>query len=144
MLETLAYGSGGELHRSNDIGGAVQRIVSQSSATYLLGYTQDMPQDGRFHEIKVKVKRGGYDVRARAGYWAPKAEDVERAKDGGGRSGAAASRSPRRSRRSTRPSSSRLVEIWTGIWPVAEGRSLLTVAWTPSPTPARARHAGGP
>ena len=132
MLETLAYGSGGELHRSNDLGGAVQRIVSQTSATYLLGYTKDMPQDGRFHEIKVRVKPGGYDVRARAGYWAPKAEDVARAK-----AVAAAAVLPEpiaAAFASLNPaSSSRLVDIWTGIWPVAEGRSLLTVAWTRVP-----------
>jgi VWFA-related protein len=132
MLETLAYGSGGELHRSNDLGGAVQRIVSQASATYLLGYTKDMPQDGRFHEIKVRVKPGGYDVRARAGYWAPKAEDVTRAKAVAAAAvlpepiaAAFASLNP--------PSSSRIVEIWTGTWPMAEGRSLLTVAWTRVP-----------
>ena len=132
MLETLAYGSGGELHRSNDLGGAVQRIVSQTSATYLLGYAKDMPQDGRFHEIKVRVKPGGYDVRARAGYWAPKAEDLARAKAVAAAAvlpepiaAAFASLNP--------PSSSRIVEIWTGTWPMAEGRSLLTVAWTRVP-----------
>ena len=132
MLETLAYGSGGELHRSNDLGASVERIVSQASATYLLGYTKDMPQDGRFHEIKVKVTRGGYEVRARAGYWAPKAEDVARAKAVAAAAvlpepiaAAFASLNP--------PSSSRLVDIWTGTWPLAEGRSLLTVAWTRVP-----------
>ena len=39
IFETVAYGSGGELHRSNDLAGAIQRIVGQASATYLLGYT---------------------------------------------------------------------------------------------------------
>jgi VWFA-related protein len=132
LLETLAYGSGGELHRTNDLGASVQRIVSQASATYLLGYTKDMPQDGRFHEIKVRVKRGGYEVRARAGYWAPKAEDVARAK-----AVAAAAVLPEpiaAAFASLNPaSSSRLVDIWTGTWPLADGRSLLTVAWTRVP-----------
>ena len=132
MLETLAYGSGGELHRTNDLGGAIEHIVSQASATYLLGYTRDMPQDGRFHEIKVRVKRGGYEVRARAGYWAPKAEDVARAK-----AVAAAAVLPEpiaAAFASLNPaSSSRLVDIWTGTWPLADGRSLLTVAWTRVP-----------
>jgi hypothetical protein len=132
MLETLAYGSGGELHRTNDLGASVQRIVSQASATYLLGYTRDLPQDGRFHEIKVRVKRGGYEVRARAGYWAPKAEDVARAK-----AVAAAAVLPEpiaAAFASLNPaSSSRLVDIWTGTWPLADGRSLLTVAWTRVP-----------
>ena len=132
MLETLAYGSGGELHRTNDLGASIERIVSQTSATYLLGYTKDMPQDGRFHEIKVRVKRGGYEVRARAGYWAPKAEDVTRAK-----AAAAAAVLPEpiaAAFASLNPaSSSRLVDIWTGTWPLADGRSLLAVAWTRVP-----------
>ena len=129
MLDTLAYGSGGELHRTNDLGASVERIVSQASATYLLGYTKDMPQDGKFHEIKVRVKRGGYEVRARAGYWAPKAEDVARAK-----AVAAAAVLPEpiaAAFASLNPAaSSRLVDIWTGTWPLADGRSVLTVAWT--------------
>jgi hypothetical protein len=120
------------LHRTNDLGASVQRIVSQASATYLLGYTRDLPQDGRFHEIKVRVKRGGYEVRARAGYWAPKAEDVARAK-----AVAAAAVLPEPiavAFASLNPaSSSRLVDIWTGTWPLADGRSLLTVAWTRVP-----------
>jgi VWFA-related protein len=130
MLETLASGTGGELHHSNDMKDAVQRIVAQASATYLLGYTKDVPQDGRFHEIKVRVKRGGYDVRARAGYWAPRAADVERA-----RTAAAAAVLPPAMAAAfaslTAPGSSRLAEIWVGRWPVADGRSLITVGWTP-------------
>ena len=92
-----------------------------------------MPHDGRFHEIKVRVKRGGYDVRARAGYWAPKAEDVERAK-----AVAAAAVLPEPIAAAfaalNPPNSSRLVDLWTGIWPLPEERSLLTVAWTRVPT----------
>jgi VWFA-related protein len=129
MLETVAYGSGGELHRSNDLAGAIQRIVGQASATYLLGYTREMIHDGRFHEIKVRVKRGGYDVRARAGYWAPRPADVEKAKAAAAAvlpapiASAFAALSP--------PNSSRLVETWIGLRPVSAGRSQVTVAWTP-------------
>jgi hypothetical protein len=132
MLETLAYGSGGELHRANDMSEAVQRIVGQASATYLLGYTRELPLDGRFHAIRVRVKRGGYEVRARAGYWAPKAGDVDRARTAAAAAvlpaplaAAFASLNP--------PNSSRLVEIWVGAWPLPDGRSQITVAWTPVP-----------
>ena len=34
--------------------------------------------DGKFHEIKVRVKRRGVDVRARKGYWALTTADVEK------------------------------------------------------------------
>ncbi len=52
-------------------GAAMKQIVSDSSAYYLLGYNSSQaPQDGKFHEIKVRVKRPGVQVRARKGYWA--------------------------------------------------------------------------
>jgi VWFA-related protein len=130
MLETLASGSGGELHQSNDISEAVQRIVGQTSATYLLGYTREMLHDGRFHEIKVRVKRRGYDVRSRAGYWAPKPGDVEKA-----RTAAAAAVLPEAVGAAfaalTPANSSRLVETWIGVKPLSTGRSRITVAWAP-------------
>ena len=130
LLETLAAGSGGELHQSNDMSGSIQRIVGQASATYLLGYTREMLHDGRFHEIKVRVKRGGYDVRARAGYWAPRPGDVERA-----RAAAAAAVLPEpiaAAFASLNPAkSARLVEIAIAVRPAAADRSTVTVAWTP-------------
>ena len=130
ILDTVAYGSGGELHRSNDFAGAIQRIVGQASATYLLGYAREMIHDGRFHEIKVRLKRGGYDVRARAGYWAPRPGDVEKAQ-----AAAAAAVLPASIASAfaalNPPNSSRLVETWIGMKPSADGRSQLMVAWTP-------------
>jgi VWFA-related protein len=130
MLDTVASGSGGELHRSNDFAESVQRIVGQASATYLLGYAREMIHDGRFHEIKVRVKRGGYDVRARAGYWAPRPGDVEKAQ-----AAAAAAVLPSSIASAfaalNPPNSSRVIETWIGVKPSAAGRSQVTVAWTP-------------
>ena len=37
------------------------------------------PSDGKFHDIKVRVKRPGVQVRARKGYWALTASDAKRA-----------------------------------------------------------------
>ncbi len=55
------------------------QIVRDSSFYYLLGYNSTQAQnDGKFHEIKVRVKRSGVDVRARKGYWALTAADVKR------------------------------------------------------------------
>jgi hypothetical protein len=130
MLGTIASGSGGELHQSNDIAGAIQRIVGQASATYLLGYAREMIHDGRFHDIKVRVKRGGYDVRARAGYWAPRLGEVEKA-----RAVAAAAVLPPSIASAfaalNPPNSSRVIETSIGRKPSAAGRSQVTVAWTP-------------
>ncbi len=54
-------------------------MVRDSSFYYLLGYTSTKTgNDGKFHPIQVKVKRGGVDVRARKGYWALTPADVEK------------------------------------------------------------------
>ena len=55
----------------NDIAAGMRQIVRDTSSYYLLGYNSTQaPSDGRFHEIKVRVKRPGIQVRARKGYWA--------------------------------------------------------------------------
>jgi VWFA-related protein len=44
----------------NDLGKGMQQIVRDSSYYYLVGYNSSQaPQDGKFHEIKVRVKRPG-------------------------------------------------------------------------------------
>ena len=64
----------------NDLATGMKQIMRDSSGYYLLGYTSSRaPVDGRFHEIKVQVKRRGVNVRARKGYWALTKADVERA-----------------------------------------------------------------
>ena len=64
----------------NDLLPAMKQIVRDSSAYYLLGYTSTVaPSDGKFHDIKVRVKRQGVQVRSRKGYWALTASDVKRA-----------------------------------------------------------------
>ena len=63
----------------NTLAQGLAQIVRDSSFYYLLGYNSTQAQnDGKFHEIKVKVKRSGMDIRARRGYWALTAADVKR------------------------------------------------------------------
>jgi VWFA-related protein len=58
----------------------LNQIIRDSSFYYLLGYSSTAAQaDGKFHQIRVRVKRPKVDVRARKGYWASTAEDVSRA-----------------------------------------------------------------
>ena len=54
------------------------QMVRDSSAYYLLGYKSPAPTDGKFHRIKVRMNKDGYEVRARSGYFAPSASEVER------------------------------------------------------------------
>jgi VWFA-related protein len=131
FLESIASGTGGESLTSNDIPKAFSRVVKQASAFYLLGYAMaGTPMDGRFHEIKVRVKGPGLEVRSRAGYWAPRAADVARAKASTDAAvlppavESALARLPPR----TAPNA---VEIWTGTAAGAGGRGRVTVAWTP-------------
>ena len=52
-----------------DIPRAVNEIMIENGSYYLLGfYPKPLVNDGKFHEIDVKVKRPGLTVRARAGY----------------------------------------------------------------------------
>ncbi len=64
----------------NDPLPALQQMMRDGSAYYLLGYTSSAGfRDGKFHKIDVRVKRRDIDVRARKGYWAVSAEEVARA-----------------------------------------------------------------
>ncbi len=64
----------------NDLGPGLAQIVRDSSYYYLLGYNSTQsPNDGKFHEIRVRVRRRGVDLRARKGYWALTAEEAVRA-----------------------------------------------------------------
>jgi VWFA-related protein len=54
------------------------QVTRDSSYYYLLGYTSAAPNDGKFHEINVRVKRRDVNVRARRGFWAARPEDAIR------------------------------------------------------------------
>jgi VWFA-related protein len=59
---------------------ALQQMMRDGSAYYLLGYTSSAGfRDGKFHKLDVRVRRRDVDVRARKGYWAISAEEVARA-----------------------------------------------------------------
>jgi VWFA-related protein len=63
----------------NDLTLAMKQIVLDASAYYLIGYSSaTAPTDGKFHEIRVRIRRPGVQVRARRGYWAITTADLER------------------------------------------------------------------
>jgi VWFA-related protein len=128
-LDAIAYESGGQPLVTNDVAAMFKKVVKQSSAFYLLGYAKEIPQDGKFHEIKVKVKKPGLEVRARSGYWAPRAADVTRSKE----AAAAAVLPPEidAAFAALTPLGSRsLAEVFTGIVTAADGRAQVVVAWS--------------
>jgi hypothetical protein len=79
-LRTLSEETDGRaIVNRNSLDKGLADMVRDSSYYYLLGYTsKNTGADGKFHEISVKVKRSGMDVRARKGYWALTAADVEK------------------------------------------------------------------
>jgi VWFA-related protein len=133
MLAALADSTGAEAIVSNDFNAALRKVVLNSSAFYLLGYSpKDSHLDGKFREIKVKVKQGGVQVRARNGYWAPRGVDLDRA-----RAIALAATLPspvaKAFKELTPDNSRRPAEFWIGLAPASANACEVHIAWTPRP-----------
>jgi len=73
-MSELAVLTGGEAFvNNNDLTGAIRKAVEDSAAVYTLGfYLDENSADGKFHELKITVKRSGLLVRAPKGYFAYK------------------------------------------------------------------------
>jgi VWFA-related protein len=68
-MNSLAVDTGGFIVRNtNQFDKAIARIGDDMKTYYVLGYRPTVAQDGKFHDIKVRVKRPGVAVRARRGY----------------------------------------------------------------------------
>ncbi|HLG54714.1 MAG TPA: VWA domain-containing protein [Vicinamibacterales bacterium] len=69
-LRFIADGTDGTaVINTNNIDGALRRIVDDLSSYYLMGYyATNTKLDGKFRSITVRVKRDGARVRARRGY----------------------------------------------------------------------------
>ncbi|MGC1618006.1 MAG: VWA domain-containing protein [Candidatus Acidiferrum sp.] len=93
-MQKMAEETGGRAFvNTNDLTGAIRDAVEDSAVTYSLGfYIHSDSLDGKFHELKVKVKRSGLDVRYPKGYFALK--DAPATKDELHNSLVAAIRSP--------------------------------------------------
>jgi VWFA-related protein len=71
-MNVLAERTGGRaFYNTNDILGSIRRAIEDSRVTYVLGYYPAHGNwDGKFHEIKLQVKRPGLHLRYRRGYFA--------------------------------------------------------------------------
>jgi VWFA-related protein len=71
-LTTMAEDTGGRaFFDSNTFGQVFDKVVNDTSAYYVLGYSSSNPsRDGRFRRIKVKLKRNDYKLEYRSGYYA--------------------------------------------------------------------------
>jgi len=115
----------------------LQQMVRDSSYYYLLGYSSKAATDGKFHEIKVRVKRRGIEVRSRKGYWAATAADMIKVS-------APAKEAPKPvlnalAALSTSIQSKSYVRTWVGTERGTAGKTKVTLLWEPAPLPAGAR-----
>jgi hypothetical protein len=71
-LASLASDTGGKtFFDTNEFAGVFERVVADSSAYYVLGYTSANPaKDGRFRRVKVALGRPDLRVEHRSGYYA--------------------------------------------------------------------------
>ncbi len=127
-LQVLAGETDGRaIINRNDLAAGMKQIVRDASAYYLLGYNSTQSRsDGKFHPIKVRVRRPGVQVRARKGYWALTA--VETAK---------ATAPPKagpppavvQSLAGIADAGHRAIHTWIGTAPAETGKTRVTVAW---------------
>lgn len=116
----------------NDLLPGLAQIVKDSSYYYLLGYNSTLaPSDGKFHQITVRLKRRGLDVRARKGYWALTAEDITRANT-------PAVETPKPVQNalasiSTSIQAGKYVRTWLGTSRGEQGKTRVTLIWEPLP-----------
>lgn len=122
----------------NDLGPGLAQIVRDSSYYYLLGYNStEAPNDGKFHEITVRLKRRGLQVRARKGYWALTAEEVARANT-------IVPETPKPVQQAlasiaTSVQAGKYVRTWLGTSRADDGKTRLTLIWEPLTPPPGAR-----
>ncbi len=53
-----------------DLGPATERIADELNKQYTIGYSSTKPPDGAWRPLRVRVRTGGFFVRARRGYFA--------------------------------------------------------------------------
>jgi hypothetical protein len=70
-LFEIASGTGGEVLRNeNDFHTGLQALITRTSLVYVLAFRPEKTgKEGKFHELKVKVKPRGARLSARAGYY---------------------------------------------------------------------------
>ncbi|HEY7055815.1 MAG TPA: VWA domain-containing protein [Vicinamibacterales bacterium] len=81
-LETYARSTGGRAffpHHTEELDGIFNEIVSELANQYVLSYSStNAKQDNTWRNIKVQIRKGKYDIRARRGYRAPGPQRAER------------------------------------------------------------------
>jgi len=73
FLRQLANTTGGKyFHNTQDSNKAMEDIQDITGSYYVLGYTVDEKWDGKFHDVKISIKRKGCQTWGVGGYYNPK------------------------------------------------------------------------
>jgi VWFA-related protein len=132
LQELAANTDGRAIVNRNDLATGMKQIMRDASGYYLLGYNStEAPTDGKFHSIKVNVKRKGVDVRARKGYWAYTVEDVARANREATKP-EAPSAVTTALKELAAPARDRAARFWIGTARGQSGKTRLTFIWEPA------------
>lgn len=120
-----------------DLDGGLRQAINDASGYYLLTYHVQRPEDGRFHEVQVQVKRSDARLRARTGYFAPSPDDALRAT-----LLAQASQPKPAVPLEPAPHTSPLIRPWFGTSRGENGKTRVTFVWEPAArlTGERVRH----
>ena len=131
-LRRIAADTGGRaIVNTNDPTEQLKGVMADASAYYLLGYSPTRRgNDGKFHEIKVRVKRRGVRLTSRRGYWAPSEKELTAA--------AEAAATPVNTLLTSALGllsdsvNTRSVAVWTGFAKGEDQRTHVSFTWEPN------------
>jgi VWFA-related protein len=132
VLRRIAADTGGRaIVNTNNATEQLEGVMADASAYYLVGYSPTRrTNDGKFHEIKVRVKRRGVRVTARRGYWSASEKEITAAAEAAatpvnvGLTGALAALSD--------SANVRPVSVWTGFAKADAERTRVVYTWEPN------------
>src|SRR5688572_29313460 len=116
----------------NTLAQGLAQISRDSSFYYLLGYNSQVANDGKFHELKVRVKRGNVEVRGRKGFWALTADDVSRVENPTPDIAKPVAQALATLAVSA-PQAGKYVRTWVGTERGDNGKTRVTLVWEPLP-----------
>lgn len=118
-LSTLASDTGGESAFGDQVSAALTRMARDLDAYYVLTFAPPQTVEGRFQRVELTARRKGAVVRAPSGFWTPfNTALLTTTREPSG--------PPRVLHRSP------LIDTWTGVTRLADGRLRLRITWQPA------------
>ena len=70
LMAEVAPATGGQfIHNANDFDSAIGGVTTVPEASYILGISPKAEPDGKYHTLKVRLKKPGDRIDSRAGYY---------------------------------------------------------------------------